>query len=336
MHAQPGASFPVQSRRGTRGILRSPLARITLAILAIPLVILAQEVAKIVVGIPLALFLRFAFGIGPVGDVPWVRLLLSVAAAAGALLAYAAFVRLVERRPVLELSPRGAAREFGGGFLVAFGLVVATLGILWLAGAYRVEGMNGLGTVPVVLASALLAASWEEVVFRGILFRVAEEYVGTWLALAATAVLFGMLHLFSENSSLAGAVGIVLAAGILLAAAYVLTRRLWLALGIHAGYNFLTGLSAPSLGDATVPLLRGRLEGPGWLSGDGLLDASVVLIAISLALGAYFLARARREGRVIPTVWGRPESRRWEGKGAACFPIETAPTRDTVAKVSRW
>ena len=41
------------------------------------------------------------------------------------------------------------------------------------------------------LATAIAAGYVEEVVFRGVLFRIIEESLGTWIALALTSLMFG-------------------------------------------------------------------------------------------------------------------------------------------------
>lgn len=149
-------------------------------------------------------------------------------------------MRLVGRRPVRELSLRGAPGELGAGLLVGAGLFAAVMGVVWLTGGYGFTGLNGPGTALAALASALGAGFVEEVVFRGVLFRIVEEGLGTWISLALTAALFGSLHLMAPDATAQGAVAIALSAGVLLAA-YVLTRRLWLAIGIHAAWNFVQG-----------------------------------------------------------------------------------------------
>lgn len=100
--------FPVRLNVWTWKILRFPLTRLVLGVV---LVVVAQEVGKIVVAAPLGVFLHL-MGIGPIGDNPFVRLLLEIAGVLGVLLAYFAFVRIVEKRPVYELSLSQVAQQF--------------------------------------------------------------------------------------------------------------------------------------------------------------------------------------------------------------------------------
>ena len=56
-----------------------------------------------------------------------------------------------------------------------------------------------------------------------------------------TSAFFGAAH--SETRTRAGsrAVGIAFEAGVMLGAAYMLTRSLWLPMGLHAAWNFTQG-----------------------------------------------------------------------------------------------
>ena len=98
-------------------------------------------------------------------------------------------------------------------------------------------------------------------------------------------------------------------AGILLGAAYLLTRRLWLAVGIHAAWNFTQGwvFSVPvSGGNAPLGLLITRRIGPDWLTGgDFGLEASVVAMVVATITGAAMLVLAVRKGRIQPPMWRR-------------------------------
>src|SRR3546814_14021170 len=76
---------------------------------------------------------------------------------------------------------------------------------------------------------------------RGVIFRLIERWLGSWIALAISAALFGAGHLANPNASWFAAVCIALEAGIMLGAIYMVTRRLWAAVGIHAAVNFTPG-----------------------------------------------------------------------------------------------
>jgi membrane protease YdiL (CAAX protease family) len=94
----------------------------------------------------------------------------------------------------------------------------------------------------------------------------------------------------------------------MLGAAYVLTRRLWLPIGIHAAWNFTQGgiFSVAVSGGKTTGLLEATLTGPEWLTGGAFgAEASVVAMVLCTALGVWLLVLAARHGRFIVPFWAR-------------------------------
>ena len=225
--------------------------------------------------------------------------------------AYVAYVRRIERRPVAELDRAFAGRELGSGVVLGMSLFTATIGALALLGCYVVQGRHALSIVAIPLVASIGTAFIEEIVFRGIVFRIVESALGTWIALILSSAIFGLLHLVNPHATLQGAVAIVFEAGVMLAAAYVLTRRLWLPIGIHAGWNFTQGgiFGVSVSGMPSGGLLDGSLTGPEWLTG-GVFGAegSIVAVVLGIALGTTLLAMAWRRGRFIVPYWRRRSS----------------------------
>jgi uncharacterized protein len=219
------------------------------------------------------------------------------------LLGYAAFVRWIERRRLSELSPRGAVQELVGGLVIGTLLFAATVGALGLFGVFRITGTEPLGVMPAPFTAAVSTGVVEELLFRGILFRIVESAIGSWLALVLSAIVFGLLHLLNAHASLQGAVAIMLEAGVLLAGAYLMTRRLWLPIGIHIGWNFTQGgvFGVAVSGTPATGVLRGVLSGPSWLSG-GIFgaEASIVAVIIGLIAAGTFLTIAVRRRHIVP------------------------------------
>jgi hypothetical protein len=223
--------------------------------------------------------------------------------------AYAGYVRLIERRPVTELGLKGAPLELGLGALIGIGLLTLTIALVWLLGGYDLGDGSPWPVLLPALALALSSGFTEEVLLRGIIFRIVEEVIGTWLALLLTALLFGFLHLGNPGATAVSALAITLEAGVLLGAAYVLTRRLWLAIGLHAGWNFAQGglFGVPVSGNPVAGLLSARPVGPDELTGGAFgVEASIVAVFICLPAGLVLLALAWRRGQLRPPAWRRP------------------------------
>jgi CAAX protease family protein len=274
--------------------LRPPLARLGIALAFVVPVLIAQ----------IAIWAARRY----LGTLPTAVLSMSIATALG-WAAYQSYVRIFERRGLVELSAPGGGRELFAGVALGLCAFAASIAILALLGAYHVVGLGEPLPVVLALLSAIAAATIEEIVFRGVVFRLVEEWGGTWTALVVSSLLFGGIHLLNPHATVLGAIGVIFEGGILLAGAYVLTRRLWLPIGIHAGWNFAEGgiFGVPTSGFASTGIVRGEIDGPEWLSG-GIFgpEASIVAVLVCLALGTALLVRAARRDRFVAASWKRP------------------------------
>jgi len=284
---------------GWKGFL-GPLGRIVLAaVLVVAAVATAQVVVKLLKGV---------LSLG--GAVPALYYLFYLLASVlVAYFVYRAYVRLVEKRPLTELSGAEAPGELGIGAAVGLGLVAVVVGVLWVLGYYTIAGTNALAVVFVSLANDGAGAFVEEIVLRAIVFRITEERLGTWVALAISVVLFALLHLASPNATLTSTVVVGLEGGVLLSAAYVLTRRLWLPIGIHFGWDFSQD-AIFGVGNGAKGLMDGDLSGPALLSGGSAgIEGSVVALLLCVVVGAYLLVRAGRQGDLLAPSWNRERQR---------------------------
>jgi hypothetical protein len=98
--------------------------------------------------------------------------------AAVVLAGYSAFVRTMEKRAVIELSGQRAVHEFGSGLALGALLFSVTIGILAALGIYHVTGNNGWQSMLAFLPACILAGVLEEILIRGILFRILEQWLG--------------------------------------------------------------------------------------------------------------------------------------------------------------
>ena len=219
---------------------------------------------------------------------------------------YWMYVRYMEKRSMTELGNANAAQEFGLGSLTGFGLFSLVIVVLWLLGFYGVNGFN-LVWVSLIgaLAGAFVSAFVQELIFRAVIYRITEEWLGTWWAVAISAILFGLIHLSSAGATIFSALAVALQAGVLLAAAYALTHRLWMALGIHMAWDFANdgifgvGIAGRS-GQSLHGLLQANLNGPRLLTGGALgVEASVITLVITLIAGMIMLRMAHQKGQWV-------------------------------------
>ena len=185
-------------------------------------------------------------------------------------LAYWVLVRLIERRPVSELGWRKLPHLLLGllAALLLFGLLTLQL---WSAGAYSITGVGDAPLWSLFLLTAVMPGITEEIVSRGILFRLTEEGLGTWVALVVSALFFGFMH---------------------------------------AGWNFVQGavFGIPVSGIAVDGLLDSQLQGPDWLDGGGFGAEASVLTVLTCSIISLLLARHMlRKGTVVAPFWKREQ-----------------------------
>jgi len=219
--------------------------------------------------------------------------------------AYLLLVLWIEQRRPAELAGPRLLPHVLGGIAGGTALVSSVMACLWIAGAYKVTGFNpdAPWIAPLLMAGVATAIA-EEIVFRGVLFRIFEEGLGSVAALALSALLFGALHLPNPGATLWSSLAIALEAGVLLALVYMVWRSLPVCIGVHLAWNFLEGTvfgSAVSGSGGTNSFIVGKLEGPLWLTGGGFgIEASALTVAISLVASIVLLGLARRRGLWVP------------------------------------
>ena len=232
-----------------------------------------------------------------------------VALAVAGFAVYLGYAHFVEQRTVEELALAGMGRQIGIGALVGTGLYTACVLILMVLGIYRVEGLNPLSFVVPAIAMALSSAVFEELLFRGVIFRSVETWFGSWVALVVSALVFGLTHLLNPEATMEGALFIAVEAGLLLAAAVMLTRRLWLSMGFHASWNFTqSGIFSGTVSgnEAQDGLIRSTISGPDLLTGGTFgVESSVLALVLCTTTGVVMLVMAVKRGRIVPPIWKR-------------------------------
>lgn len=274
-----------------------------------------------------SLLLGGAAIVGPIvlvrqGLIPWIDATwrpgpegLSALRRAGILLAaiggYVAYVRWHERRRATELRLQPARLLLGGagGAL----LVAAPIALLFAIGAYQRVVVRAVTPELLGVAGLIaIAATVEELIHRGLLFRLLERAWGTAVAMPVQGVLFALPHLENLERGEVVPVAVMLLSvtvlGMLWALLFVLTRNLWVAAANHAAWNFTILASGVPLSGieewrALAPL-ESRYAGPDWLTGGTFgPESSAVVIASATAAVVVLWRAARRRGAFLgPTA----------------------------------
>lgn len=289
---------PATAPRWQRWLVFSPLARIVIFTLVFFALLIAMGALFHQAGWPGRNATPVAKGVA--------QLLLR---ALPGLLAYLLLVKLVERRPVAELALRKLLPDSFAGLLAGALLFSAVVGMMYLLGIYHVNGTYpNASWLPALLVMGLGAGIGEEILFRGALYRIVEEGLGTWWALLISALFFGAVHIGNPGATPWSAAAIAIEAGLLFGLLYHVTRSLYLCMGVHAAWNFVQGMvyGIPVSGASASGWLVSSRTGPDWLSG-GIFgaEASVVTLALCLLCSTALLVMALHRRSIVPPLVGR-------------------------------
>ena len=190
------------------------------------------------------------------------------------------------------------------GFLIP-GLMMALIYLVeYVAGWTQFEGWSwqtvGAGQSASGLLNGLavfaLVGISEELRSRGYHLQNMIEGLNLHWALFLSSGIFSLLHLLNPSTSIMSTIGL-LAAGYFLAYAWVRTRRLWLPIGLHIGWNFFEGnvFGFQVSGLDTFRLILHSPSGPELITG-GPFGPEAGLIALpAMLLGAWLVKLYTRE-----------------------------------------
>jgi membrane protease YdiL (CAAX protease family) len=252
-------------------------------------------------------------------------------AAATAVLCFWLMTRFADKRPWCSTGfvTRGFVSETLAGYLIGMALLSVVIGVMATFGAYHFVGTNLRFMIATPLSMFLFVAITEETLFRGYFFQTLEARWGTGIALTVTSLFFGLTHLANPIAGITfpeklfSAVCIVFEAGILLGAAYVATRRLWLPIGLHWAWNFFEGpfygtrVSGETL---TSSYIISKTSGPFLLTGGAFgPEGSAICLIVCTIAGTLLLRIAIKNGQ-----WRSSESIRAVNPSAQEAPIAPA------------
>lgn len=221
-------------------------------------------------------------------------------------IAYCYYVKKIEQRRVTELALPGAMKETLQGFGLATLLIAVPVVLLWVGGCFTVQGIALHFSLLHLWVGFFSVAVLEELIFRAILFRLLERSLGTWLAILVSSALFSAVHWLNPHADVLSTIQL-LVLGLMFISAFLYTRRLWLCVGLHWGWNYAQGglFSSPVSGQKAEGLLQSTMTGPAWLTGgDFGIEASVLASCGALICTVLLLKAARRQHWVLP-VWRR-------------------------------
>lgn len=198
-----------------------------------------------------------------------------------------------------KIMAEGIGKWTGLGLLIGFGYFVILALVMMVAGCYNIVSVQFDGQEFLFWLSAFLViAVGEEIIFRGIIFRLIDERWGFWWALIISGIIFGFVHQMEEDATVWSSIAIAIEAGLLLGAAYKYSGNLWFPIGIHWAWNFTQGhilgceVSGKPLGSGIITpeitgsdLITGGAFGP---------EASIPAVVVGFAISCYLVYKIRK------------------------------------------
>ncbi len=139
-----------------------------------------------------------------------------------------------------------------------------------------------LGSLFVLLLEHIFVGYWEELVFRGYLFQNMIDGMGIKVAIIVSCLIYGLIHLMNPNAGLLSS-SIIILFGFLRIYGYLLTKTLFLSIGMHIGWNFFQGpiFGFAASGHQMATFINQNPLGKNWLSGGEFgPEGSIIIIPI--------------------------------------------------------
>ncbi|MFT5885419.1 MAG: membrane protease YdiL (CAAX protease family) [Arcticibacterium sp.] len=226
-----------------------------------------------------------------------------------AIVSYTFLFKFYEKRVITEFSKKGIIKNLAIGLFLGALLQSLTILVIYLKGGYSVVSVNPILFILPALTMGITSAIIEEIFFRGIIFRIPEQKLGSYISLLISALIFGALHISNPNSSISAGIGLAIQAGLLLGAAYIYSKNLWFPIAIHFAWNFTqSAIFGASVSGRSISktLITSKIEGAEWFTGgqfgpEGSIQATVFCLIATIIL----LVLSHKEGKIVKPYWMR-------------------------------
>lgn len=206
--------------------------------------------------------------------------------------------RFLDHRPFLDLGIHPDVLmgwDILKGMLVAFVMLALAFVTMYQLGWLHITGLIGqsgnllgeLGQAGLFSLLLIVVAFQEELLCRGYILQTITSGWGKLAGIWFSSCIFALLHIGNPGINGPAALGIIFA-GLLLGFAAVRTGNLWLAIGIHLGWNFCEGMifGFPTSGVAIPSLLHIQVTGPELWTGGAFGPEAGLIILPALVIGA--------------------------------------------------
>lgn len=202
-------------------------------------------------------------------------------------------------------------KSFLLGWGLIFGLFCLSIAILHLLGCYEVSMIQfHLDSLLESFFLFMLVAISEELLFRGIIYRLIRDRWNYGIALIISSLIFGFVHQLNDNATFWSSASIAITSGFLLGTTYEYYNAIWVPIGMHWAWNFTEGsiFGCPVSGyNELVPIIKPIIQGNKYLTGGEFgPEASVIVVTMGTFLSILFLyliVRKRKNTQIVSQLF---------------------------------
>ena len=194
------------------------------------------------------------------------------------------------------------------GIAIGSGLIMIQVIFYSLMGNYQISSFQFSGEVIKYIFLMIIVGFLEELVTRGIIFRLVEKWAGSLIAIIVVAIEGGLTHATNPNATFWSSFAVALEFGVLMTLVYMATRNLWVVSALHFAWNFTMGGIFDIAVSGTDPssLFKATLEGPAWLTGGKFgIEAGAPAIVITVIACVILINHIKKKNGFVPGPFSR-------------------------------
>lgn len=218
------------------------------------------------------------------------------------------FIRIYEKREPDEILFRGnSIKKIFFGAIIGLLCIGTVLVINILSGWISVINVHESPDILQGLYYTAFYVLLQDFVFYLILFRITEKYLGTYLTILITGLIFGFEHLFFPEYEFINGIFLFINILFIFSALYLRSRTVWEIFGFHLIYNFIQSIVlGVSIPDGMQSVFTLQIDGPVLLTGDKSgLESSAIAALFCIITGGYLLIKEKRQGKFVLPFWAK-------------------------------
>lgn len=222
--------------------------------------------------------------------------------------------KLFQKKSIGELGFTKKAGTYCIGALAGIILISVSVGLIMLTGAIRYNGVfSNIDSVFIVLmlGAFICQGAMEEVLCRGIVFKLLKERTSIPIAVGISTGLFVIAHLSNMVGTDMEIIGLAIINLVLISLLFSFITlyfdSIWAACGLHTIWNFILynilGMNLSGNDEMTAAIFDIKTVGSSVLNGGvyGIEASAVTAVVLAVSIAVMFVV-LRRKGRIADGV----------------------------------